>query len=60
MEYDTEKGRGGLNATGRPHGGVVDVVLVDGTIFLGTPSMAETMQPHPILADSMQPDNMTE
>ena len=26
--------RGGLNATGRPHGGVDEVVLLDGTVFL--------------------------
>ena len=55
-----KKGRGGLNATGRPHGGVVDAVLLDGTIFLETLSVAETMQPHPILADSMQPGDTTE
>ena len=55
-----ENPRGGLNATGRPHGGVVDVVLLDGTIFLETLSVAETMQPHLILADSMQPGGTTE
>jgi hypothetical protein len=38
----------------------MDVVLLDGTIFLEALPMAETMQPHPILADSMQPYDTTE
>jgi hypothetical protein len=46
--------RGGLNATGRPHGGVDGCIAFDEDVFLEALSMAETMQPPPVMADSMQ------
>ncbi len=52
--------RGGLNATGRPHGGVDGCLVIDEDIFLPALPMAETMQPPPVMAETMQPNEKTE
>ena len=54
-----EKSQGGLNATGRPLGGVDMGVFVDEANFYWALSKAETMQPRLVQADSMQLDDMT-
>lgn len=52
--------RGGLNATGRPHGGVDGCSVLEEDIFLWALPMAETMQPSPAMAETMRPSEKTE